>query len=94
LLKEAWGAGKVSRLTLVLGLIVSVAWASAVAAGTVWFIAHTIRQPALPLAYKVILPSVVTVAVVFLLMFLPTQWLAYALLRLAERRRNEARPKL
>jgi hypothetical protein len=88
LLREAWGAGKVSRLTLVLGLIVSAAWAVVVTLVTVRFIVDTIREPALVWAYKVVLLPLLSVVVLFLVVFMPTQWLMYALLRLLERKRK------
>ncbi|NIU52410.1 MAG: hypothetical protein GWN68_04895 [Gemmatimonadetes bacterium] len=93
LLKKAWRAGRVSRLTLVLGLIASAVWAAAVALVTVKFIVDTIREPALPTAHKVVLLLVLVVAILFLVMFLPTQWLMYILLRLDERRRKDSDPK-
>ncbi len=93
LLKEAWRAGGVSRLTLVLGLTASAVWAVVVALATLRFIVVTIREPALPTAYKVPLLFVLTVAILFLVMFLPTQWLMYALLRLNERRREASGSK-
>jgi hypothetical protein len=92
MVKEAWTAGKLARLTLFIGLVVSVLWAYLVALGTLRFAADTIRNPAIAPAFKVILLVVVFVVVIFLVIFLPGQWLMYALHRLAERRRRPPSP--
>lgn len=59
MVKEAWRAGKVARLTLFIGLIVSAVWAYFVAVGTLGFALDTIRDPAIAPAFKVILLIVV-----------------------------------
>ncbi len=93
LLKRAWSAGKVSRVTLVLGLIVSAAWAIVVALVTLGFILETIREPELASAQKVVLLSLLAIVVLFLVVFMPTQWLMYVLLRLEERKRRASESK-
>ncbi len=94
LLKEAWEAGKVSRIILGLGLIFSAAWAVIVAVGTLKVIVNTLQEPTLAPAYKIPLLIVLAVVVLFLVIPLPAQWLMYGLLRLDERRRRAAGPKL
>lgn len=92
-LKEAWGAGKVSRLTMILGLIVSAAWAVMVTLGTVRFIVATLQEPAQLSAFKVALLVVLAIVMLFLVIPLPASWMVYALLRLEERRRRASGPK-
>lgn len=79
-------AGAGTRLTLVLGILVSAAWAVLAGAWTIRFIADTLRQPALAQGYKVALLVLLVVVVLLLVIPLPAQWLMYALLRLEERR--------
>jgi hypothetical protein len=86
LLTRAWTAGAGPRLTLVLGILVSAAWAIFAGVWTVRFIADTLRQPALASEYKVALLVLLAVVVLVLVIPLPAQWLMYALLRLEERR--------
>ena len=93
LLKEAWKAGRVSRLTVFLGLSISAAWASIVALLAVRIIVDAIREPALAPVYKVPLLLVFAVVVLFLVIPLPAQWLMYALLRLDQRRRRAPESK-
>lgn len=94
LLKEAWEAGKVSRMILGLGLIFSAAWAVIVAVGTLRIIVNTLQEPTLAAAYKIPLLIVLAVVVLFLVIPLPAQWLMYGLLRLDERRRSASRRKV
>ncbi len=93
LLKEAWKAGGASRLTVLLGLSLSFAWASWIAVVALRFVVDTIREPALAAAYKVPLLVVFAVVVLFLVIPLPAQWLMYALLRLDQRRRRASGSK-
>ena len=93
MVREAWRAGALARLTLFVGLVVSAAWAYFVAVRTLEFAGATIRNPVIAPAFKVILLIVVVVVVIFLVIFLPGTWLMYALHRLAERRRREPRSK-
>jgi hypothetical protein len=93
LLRDAWKAGRTSRLTVFLGLSISVAWASFVAVVAVRFVLDTIREPALAAVYTVPLLVVFAVIVLFLVIPLPAQWLMYALLRLDQRRRRASGSK-
>jgi len=88
LLKESWEAGKISRLTLIFGVIVSALWAIIATAATLRFIVDTIHEPALASVYKVVILTVSAVIMLFLVIPLPATWLMYALLRLDERRRR------
>jgi len=93
LLKEAWGAGRASRLTVLAGLGVSIIWGCFVAAVAVGFIVSTVRDGGLPSAYKVPLLTVFAVVVLVLVIPLPAQWLMYLLLRLDQRRRRAGAPR-
>ncbi len=93
LLKDAWQAGKVSRIILGVGLIISAAWAVIVAAATLRVIVNTVQEPTLATAYKVPLLIVLALVVLILVIPLPAQWLMYGLLRLDERRGRSSGPK-
>ncbi len=93
LLKEAWQAGRVSRLIVTLGLIVSAIWGVAIGVGTLRFIVNTLQEPALAPAYKIPLLIVLSLVVLVLVIPLPAQWLMYGLLRLDERRRRTSEPQ-
>ncbi len=93
LLKESWEAGKVSRLTLIFGGLVSAAWAIIAAAATFRFIVDTYHEPALASPFKLTLLVVSAIVMLFLVIPLPATWLMYALLRLDERRRRASGPK-
>jgi hypothetical protein len=87
-LKDAWSAGRVSRLTMLFGLIVSAVWAVLVAVAALRVMDEALHSPALPSAFKVVLSLLITLVALFLVIPLPAQWMMYALLRLEERRRN------
>lgn len=92
-LRDAWKAGNVSRLTIVLGLSVSAAWATFVIVVALRLMLAAIEWPELPPAFKVLLSVLTVLVVVFLVIPLPAQWMMYTLQRLDERRRKAGRPK-
>jgi hypothetical protein len=87
-LKDAWKAGRVSRLTMVFGLLVSAAWAVLVAVVALRVMVEAFRWPALPTAFKAALSVLLALVAIFLVIPLPAQWMLYALIRLDERRRR------
>jgi hypothetical protein len=92
-LKDAWKTGNVSRVTIVLGLIVSTAWATFVIVVALRLMIGAIQWPALPPAFKVLFSVLTVLVVVFLVIPLPAQWMMYTLQRLDERRRKAGWPK-
>lgn len=74
-----------------LGLAVTVIWAMIVCVGTARFMLGTVASPDLPWLIKAGLVVLVPVMMLFLVVSLPMNWMAFLLERLAEHRRGERR---
>ena len=90
LLKDAWQGGAVSRLTMIVGLVVSAALTGLIVAGTVRFVVHTVHAPALPWLAKAAAVAVVPLFVLILLVSVPVAWLMHVLTWLSRRRRKDS----
>jgi hypothetical protein len=94
LLKDAWQAGAVPRLTMIIGLIVSAALCTLIVVGTVRFIVHTVHEPALGWGLKVAAVIFVPIFVLILLVSVPAAWLMFVLNWVTRRHRagSESKP--
>ncbi len=91
LITDAWRAGVGSRLLVVFGLVVTAVSAIIVCVGTARFMLGTVTNPDLPWLIKAGMVVVVPVVMLFLVVSLPMNWMAFLLERLAEHRRGGRR---
>lgn len=91
MITDAWRTGLGSRLVVVLGLAVTVAWALIVSAGTVRFVLRTASNPGLAWPIKAAMVLLVPIVMLFLVVSLPMNWMAFLLERLDEHRRRRHR---
>lgn len=91
LVTDAWHAGVGSRLLVVLGLAVTAVWAIIVCVGTVRFMLSTVTNPVVPWLIKAGMVVLVPAVMLFLVVSLPMNWMAYLLERLDEHRRRRHR---
>jgi uncharacterized membrane protein len=72
----------------VLGLAVTAVWAIIVCVGTVRFMLSTVTNPVVPWLIKAGMVVLVPAVMLFLVVSLPMNWMAYLLERLDEHRRR------